>query len=459
MKGTQDLTQGPVGRQIIRFALPMLIGNLFQQLYNVVDSIIVGNVLGKEALAAVGSGFPILFSVISFFIGTASGFTIVTAQYYGAKKLDALPRLADTMYIFLLVSSIVVSAIGLLFTDAIFRLMDIPEEIIPQATEYLRIIFGGIILFFGFNGTSAILRGLGDSKTPLYFLIVSTLFNILFDYLFVMVLDMGVAGAAWATLISQGGAFITGIIYLNRTHPIIQLRWRKYIFDKALFYKSVRIGLPGGFQQTFVAIGFLALFRIVNSFGTNVVAAYTVAIRINQLVSLPAMNFGSALSTFTGQNLGAGKSQRVKQGLRTTLFISSLFAVAVSLFVIIYRHTLIGIFVQDEAVIRLGAEYLSIASIFYVIFSAMFVYMGVMRGAGDTIFTMLVSLLSLWVIRIPLAYILSSWIGVTGIWWSIPVGWTMGMLASLIYYNTGRWKRHVVIKKSTPNSTQTIENQ
>ena len=212
----KDLTTGKEGSLILKFALPMLLGNVFQQLYNIVDSIIVGNFIGKEALAAVGASFPIIFAFLSLIIGIVSGSTIVISQYFGAKDIEKVKRAIDTLFIFLFFASIIISIVGIIFSEDIFRMLKLPEEIIPQATTYFNIFIGGVIVSFGFNGTSAILRGLGDSKTPLYFLIVSTFFNIGFDLLFVLVFKWGIAGVAIATVLAQGGAFLTAIIYLNR---------------------------------------------------------------------------------------------------------------------------------------------------------------------------------------------------------------------------------------------------
>ena len=294
----------------------MLLGNVFQQLYNIVDSIIVGKVLGKEALASVGASFPIIFTLIALLIGIGSGFSIVISQFYGAKDIDRVKRSIDTMYIFLFVAGFIISILGIYFSEDLFRLLQLPKELVPQATVYLNIYMAGMILFFGFSGTSSVLRGLGDSRTPLYFLILASILNIVFDLLFVMVFKWGIAGAAWATVIAQGIAFIAALLYLNRTHKIMKFSFAKLRFDKDLFYKSLKIGLPSGMQHTFVAAGMMALLGIVNGFGTDVIAAYTAAGRIDSLAMMPAMNFSQAVSAFVGQNLGANKIERVNKVLR-----------------------------------------------------------------------------------------------------------------------------------------------
>jgi len=314
----KDLTKGSEGKLIFQFATPMILGNIFQLLYNIVDSIIVGNYIGKEALAAVGVSFPFIFALISFVVGISAGFTIIISQYFGAKDIDKILKTVDTMYIFLFFASIIVSSIGLIFTEKILLLMQVPVEVLPMAVDYLKIYLGGIIVFFGFFGTSAILRGLGDSKTPLYFMVISTITNIILDITLITYFNMGVQGVALATIISQGGAFITAILYLNKTHSIVRLTTWNLTFNKAIFQKSLKIGIPSGIQNTIVSVGMMALFGIVNTFGATTAAAYSVALRIDSLASL---NFSAALSTFVGQNIGANKIDRVKKGLVSTLLI------------------------------------------------------------------------------------------------------------------------------------------
>jgi putative MATE family efflux protein len=442
----KDLTEGNAARLIFNFTIPMLLGNLFQQSYHLINTFIVGNFLGKEALAAVGASFPIIFTLISLIIGVATGGTIVIAQYFGAKDYKTVKLACDTVFIFFIIASIIMSVIGVFFAESIFRLIRLPEEIIPQATTYLQIYFSGLILFFGFNGTSAILRGLGDSTTPLYFLIISAFSNIGLDLLFILVFKWGIAGAALATIISQGGAFIALALYLHRYHEIIKFNVFKFQFDNKIFRESLRIGLPTGVQQTFISLGMLALMSIVNTFGTDVVAAYSVAGRIDNLAVLPAMTFGAALATFVGQNLGAGKTDRVKSGLKATLIMSLGISLVVTLLNIIFRKQLIGLFTDDAEVIRIGSEYLLIVCSFYLPFTAMFNINGVLRGAGDTFVPMFISLISLWVIRVPLAWIFSSRIGERGIWWAIPAGWIIGLILYYLYYKTGNWKHKVIVK-------------
>jgi putative MATE family efflux protein len=441
----KDLTSGKEGKLILRFALPMLLGNVFHQLYNIVDSVIVGNYIGKEALAAVGASFPVIFVFFSLVLGITSGSTVVISQYFGAGENDKVKRTIDTLFIFLFFASIAVSVLGIIFSREIFLLLRLPQEVIPMAEQYLKIFFGGVIAFFGFMGISASLRGLGDSMTPLYFLIISTVFNIGFDLLFVLVFEWGIAGVAAASIVAQGGAFVTAVIYLNRTHQIVRLSLFRLKFNRSLFRKSLRIGLPTGVQQTVIAAGMMALVWIVNDFGTNVIAAYSVAARINSLATLPAMNFASALATFVGQNLGAKREYRVRTGFIATLKMSSLVSITVTMVVLVFGDFIMSLFTNDPQVIEIGREYLTIVGSFYLLFSAMFSTSGVLRGAGATLVPMITTIFSLWVFRIPGAYLLSQRYGEIGIWWAIPIGWFMGLVMSYAYYLTGRWKNKVVV--------------
>lgn len=441
----KDLTEGKESSLILKFALPMLFGNVFQQLYNIVDSVIVGNFIGKEALAAVGASFPIIFAFLSLIIGIASGSTIVISQYFGAKDIEKVKRTIDTLFIFLFFASITIGIIGIIFSEDIFRLLKLPEEIIPQAKTYFNIFIGGVVVSFGFNGTSAILRGLGDSKTPLYFMIIATFVNIGLDLLFVLVFKWGIAGVSIASVLAQGGAFLTAIIYLNKNHNIIRFSIPKMVFDREIFKKSIRIGLPTGVQQSLVAFGMMALISIVNKFGTNVIAAYSVAIRVNSLATMPAMNFAAAVGTFVGQNIGAKKTERVRAGFIATLRMSSFVSLGVSATVLLFGEPIMALFTKDLEVIRIGNEYLKIVGAFYIVFSIMQTAIGIMRGAGDTLIPMFITLIALWVIRIPVAVILSNHFGEVGIWWAEPIGWIIACSLSVAYYLTGRWKRKSVV--------------
>ncbi|NLW59240.1 MAG: MATE family efflux transporter [Firmicutes bacterium] len=444
----QDLTRGREGRLIFAFALPMLIGNIFQQLYNTVDSIIVGNTLGKAALAAVGASFPLIFLLVSLIIGLTMGSTVLIAQFYGARRLDQVKKAIDTTYIFLFVAALVFTLLGLVTSKPLLKLLKTPAEIFPLAQTYLQIIIAGLIFTFGFNTISAVLRGLGNSKTPLYFLILSTLLNIVLDLVFILAFGWGVAGAAWATVIAQAVSFLLGQLYLARRFALFRFDLKKMTFDRTIFFTTVKIGLPTGVQQMLVATGMMALSRIVNNFnfGTAAVAAYTAAGRIDSFASMPAMNLSAALSSFVGQNLGAGKPERVKRGYLSTLGMAIAIALATTLTVALFGPELIALFNTDPEVIAIGASYLVIVGSFYPVFAWMFITNGVLRGAGDTLIPMFFSVFSLWLIRVPVAALLARRLGTNGIWWGIPVAWTVGALLGFGYFLSGRWRRRSLIQ-------------
>ncbi|MBU0489300.1 MAG: MATE family efflux transporter [Bacteroidetes bacterium] len=443
----KDLTEGKVGKQIVAFAMPMLLGNLFQQLYNVIDSVIVGQYIGNEALAAVGASFPIIFLMISLSNGIASGISIVISQYFGAKDIKNVRKAIDTMYIFMIVASVIMTFAGIYLGRMVFRITELPEEVMPGAVLYLNIFMGGYILFFGFHGTAAILRGLGDSKTPLYFMIFSTVLNIGLDLLLVLVFGMGIEGVAIASVISMGLAFLATVIYLNSKHELLRIRSIRLQFDRDILRKSIRIGLPSGVQQMIVALGMIFMFWIVNQFGTTTIAAFSIASRIDSMASTPAMMFAAALATFVGQNVGAGKLDRVKKGMQTTMIWTGSISVFVSLVVILFGRQIMQLFTPDPAVIESGVSYLVIVCSFYIFFSTMFTFNGVLRGAGDTIIPMFITFFSLWVVRLPLSWYLSNNIGEHGIWWGIPIAWFCGMILAWVYYSTGHWKKKSVFHR------------
>ncbi len=443
----RDLTQGKEASTILKFAIPMLIGNVFQQLYSTVDGIVVGRGVGKEALAAVGASFPIIFFMVSMVIGVSMGATVLLSQFFGAKDFPRMRKTMDTTYIFLFVASMAVTVLGLALSGPILRAIRIPQAVFPLARDYLRIMFAGMFFLFGYNTIGAILRGLGDSRTPLYFLIIATVVNIALDLVFVLGLGWGVAGAAWATVIAQAVSFVIGLVYMQRSrYSFLRNNLRTIRFDREIFRKILKIGLPSGVQNSLVSLGFIALTRIVNPFGTSVIAGYTAASRLGSFAAMPAMNISIALSTFVGQNLGAGKPERVRRGYLSALLMAGTISVVMSAVMVLARGQLISIFNADAGVIEIGSQYLLIVSPFYLVFAAMFVTGGVLRGAGATMMQMISTILALWVIRIPFAAIFAPILGTAGIWWGVPAGWVCGFGISFGYYLTGRWKSKVVAR-------------
>ena len=448
----KDLTKGDETRQLIWFALPMLLGNVFQQFYNMVDSFVVGRFVGTSALAAVGTSFSVIFFMLALITGVTMGSTVLVSQFFGAKDTESLKKVITTSYIFIFATGVVMTLIGVLSTDFILRALAVPDDIMPEASSYLRIIFAGMITTFGYNGVAAMLRGLGDSKTPLYLLIASTLINIVLDLVFVVVFGWGVAGAAWATVIAQGISFVGALIVLDTKNQYVRLDYRNLRWDKEAFSQMLRIGLPTGIQQTLVSLGMMALSRIVNEFGPLTMAAYTAAARIDSIASLPAMSLGQAITTFTGQNIGAGKAERVRRGHLSAIAVNTGISLVITLCVVLFGRRLVGVFTTDGAVVEIGARYLTIVGLFYAVFGVMFINNGVMRGAGDVFIPMINTLLALWLIRVPCALLFTRVfnMGTNGIWWSIPAGWLVGFTFSSWYYLSGKWKNKVVAKRRPP---------
>ena len=437
----RDLTEGPVWKVILRFAFPLLIGNVLQQAYNLTDSIIVGQFLGKEALAAVSASYFIYYFVISLVIGIGSGTTVVISQLYGAKQYAKVQLAFSSFFIFMLVAGIALSIAGIIFAEPLFRITRTPEEVIPQAVSYFRIYIGGTFLFVTFNSIISILRGVGESIRPMVFILITTVLNVLLDLLFILVLHWGIEGAARATVLAQGIGMCIALVYVNNTHPLFSIKKKDMLFDSRLFRESLRIGLPTSVQQCAIAIGLVALLGIVNQFGTDTLTAYGAAGKIDTLITQAILTLSGALAAFCGQNIGARRWKRVQQGVRFTMLANIAIGLLTFLTVWLFGNELMLIFTDDANVIAIGKEYLLIISGFFAIHGALNVLNGALRGAGSTLFPMITSLLCLWIFRIPLAYGFSAWFGRVGIWWAIGFSITIGLVATLIYYKKGRWRK------------------
>ncbi|HBH0415528.1 TPA: MATE family efflux transporter [Clostridioides difficile] len=441
----KDLTTGHEGKSIFFFAMPMLIGSLFQQLYNTADSIIVGRFIGKEAMAAVSGANPIMFLLVAALMGVSLGFSILVSQFYGSGDLKKVKATIDTTYILLFIGSILISILGIVFGGPMLKLMNTPESVFAQSKLYLTIIFSGILFSAGYNSVSAILRGLGDSVTPLYFLIIATILNTVLDLTFIVVLRMGVEGVALATIMAQAVSFIISIIYLNKKHEVLKFKIKGIVYDNKIFKDGLRLGLPSGVQQMLFSIGNMALQFLVNSYGTSAMAAFGAGLRIENFISLPIMNLGSAVSTFVAQNIGAGENERVKKGIRESIKMTLVLAVTVIALILLFRENLIALFNTDKDVIKIGSSYLFIIGPFFLFIGTSFVLSSAMKGAGDSMFALISSIVSLWLGRLPASYMLSKFFGTDGVWMGIPFGWTLGLIVTVIYYKKGHWKTKAIV--------------
>jgi putative MATE family efflux protein len=444
-----DLTKGDERKTIVKYAVPLIVGSVLQNLYSLINSVIVGNYLGKEALAAVGISFPIIFAVTSLIIGFTIGLSIVIGQYFGSKQYDNLKKSISTSYISLVVFAIIMTTFSILTGKYLLKLLGAQEDIIAQATSYFNVFCLGFLFAFPFNATNAVLRGIGDSITPVYFLVFSIVVNFVLNYVFVVVLNYGLTSTAWASVIGQILALILMIVYINKKHPFISIKLKEMKFDSKIFKYIMKISLPSGIQQFVIAINAVVLMSLVASFGTDAIAGYSVATRIDAIASIPAFIFSSALANFVAQNAGALEFKRIKNGLKATLRITVSMTIIISVLIIIFSKTIMSLFTKDIAVIEIGSEYLRTLNYFYVLYAMMFVYQSVFRGSGDTMISMLITLAAIWIVRIPFSYMLSKHLGTLGIWLGIPIGWFVGLILSYSYYKSRRWELKFVMQMRT----------
>lgn len=396
-------------------------------------------------MAAVSGASPIMFLLTSMLMGITLGFSILVSQYYGSKDMPKVKATLDTSSLFILVGSIVITFVGVFFSKGILTLMNTPESIIGPATNYLIIIFIGTLFSAGYNSISAILRGLGDSKNPLIFLIIATVLNIILDVVFVIFFGMGIEGVALATIIAQGISFLFSVVYLNKKHPVLKIKVRALVYDHSIFIKGLKLGIPSAIQQMLFSLGNIALQSLVNGYGTYAMAAFGAGVKIESLISIPIINLGAAVSTFVAQNMGAGKVERIKRGVRASVLMALTLSAVVAVLFLFASKQLIGLFNTTPEVLAIGSHYLLIIGPAFVIVSTSFMWTSAIRGAGASMFSMLSSLISLWVARIPASYLLSQFLGTDGIWLGIPIGWAVGWIVIFIYYRRGTWENKGVV--------------
>lgn len=439
-----DMTKGSTYKLLISFMMPMLFGNLFQQLYNIVDSMIVGKFVGADALAAVGATGSINFLFFSLCNGLANGISIVIAQYFGAKKdKDVKNTIGNAMYI-MIAGSALMTFLGLVLSRPVMELLNTPANIIDESVAYMRIICIGISFISLYNCVSAILRALGDSKSPLYFLILSCFTNIAMDIIFVTVFNMGVRGAAWATIISQLIAAAGSLLFALAKNDYFKLEKNDLKYSAIIVKQSVRIGVPLAFQSSLIAVSCVVLQSVVNTFGSAVVAAFTATSRIEQIVQQPFNSLGMAESTYSGQNIGAGNEERVKKGLWSGMAIMACFTL---LFVPLAQfggNVIMKLFVNDAEVIALGAHALKITSWFYLFLGMIYVARGMLNGAGDAAFAFINGVVEM-LGRICFAkpFTLIPGVGVWGVWLATAMTWCVTGIISLLRYLQGKWKMNL----------------
>ncbi len=442
---TQDMTTGKPTKKILLFALPMLLGNIFQQVYNLVDTIVVGRFVGPDALAAVGSSFTMMTFITSVIIGLCMGAGVLISQLFGAKETVRMQRAISTSFTFILVITLIIMAITLIFIDPILKLFQTPVQIVEDTKTYLTFIFGGLIFTFLYNFATCLLRAIGDSKTPLYALIAACLINVVLDLVFVIVLHLGVMGAALATVIAQAVSALLGCIYAIKKLSFLQIQKENLIFDREMFRMTARYSVLTSVQQSIMNFGILMVQGLVNTFGATAMAAFAAAVKIDSFAYMPVQEFGNAFSTYVAQNVGAEKTDRIKQGVHAAIRTIILFCIVISSVVLIFARQLITIFVSasETAIIDIGAQYLYIVGVFYVLIGFLFMFYGFYRGIGQHSMSIILTILSLGT-RVALAYLLAPTpIGLVGIWWAIPIGWAIADLVGFVVYGRGKWTRFV----------------
>lgn len=431
----KDLTKGTPAKLIFGFALPLLIGNLFQQLYGMVDTLIVGRTIGVDALASVGSTGSIMFFMIGFVQAMTSGFSIVTAQYYGARKKSGVRRSFCVSISLGALVSVILTACSLFFARDILRLLDTPERIFEGAYSYISVIYGGIGISVLFNLLSNTLLALGDSKPPLFFLIIACIVNILLDLLFILGFSWGVAGAAWATVISQATASLLCLVYIVWKLPVLHLRRKDWKIRSADLVRSVRIGMPMGFQASIIAIGAIILQWALNTLGPDAVAAFTVVRSIDMVAVLPMASFGLAMGTYVGQNYGAGDIARIRLGVKQCCAMSLAFSVMVALVNIFGGHYLISLFIgrEQEHITALGQTFLTINGSAYWILALLFIFRFSLQGLGKSLIPTFAGIMEL-VARAVAAIVLTDRFGFIGACMANPLAWIGSCVPLAIAY-------------------------
>ena len=437
----KDLTEGNPQKVLWRFTIPMFISVIFQQLYNIADSVIAGKFAGEDALAAVGASYPITMIFMAIAVGSNVGCAVVISQLFGAKEYGKMKTAVYTTLLSSFVLAVVLTVGGLLGTQSLMRMIRTPDNIFSDGALYLRIYVGGLIFLFLYNVATGIFTALGDSKTPLYFLIGSSLGNIALDTWFVAGFHWGVAGVAWATFLAQGIACILALLTLIRRLRQVGTKEAFALFSWSMLKKISLIAVPSILQQSFVSVVNIFIQSLVNSFGSSVIAGYSAAIKLNTFSVTCFTTLGNGVSSFSAQNLGAGKVDRARKGLQAGVKMGLLTAVPFFIAFFIFGQNMIQLFMSGDAsavAMNTGISFLKIVAPFYFVISVKLVIDGMLRGAGAMVSFMAATFADL-ILRVILSYILASYFEVTGIWMSWPIGWSIATLMSVLFYLRGKW--------------------
>ena len=434
------MTEGVIWKKILLFSLPLLLGNVFQQLYNTVDSIIVGNYIGGDALAAVGTSGPIINLLVGFFMGIATGAGVVIARYFGARDEQGVHDAVHTTLAATIFGGLFLMVIGVLLSPLVVRLIGVPENIMADSISYLRIYFGGIIAMMVYNMGAGILRAVGDSKTPLYFLIISSIVNIILDMLFVIVFDMGVAGVAWATLIAQAVSATLTIITLCRVKTSYRVYLQQIRIRIPYLKEIIRIGLPSGLQNAIISMSNIVVQSYINSFGSAAIAGYSTYGKVDAFALMPVMSLSMAVTTFTSQNIGAQNYDRVRKGVKTGLLMSCGTAIVLTTGVVIFARPLLGIFTNDQQIIDYGLLTMTYQAPFYVILGLNNTLAGILRGAGKASVPSIIMAANMCGVRILwLTILMPIFHSIIVVYLAFSITWTTTGLCLIWYYRRSRW--------------------
>ena len=445
MSKVQNMTTGNEARHIILFALPLLGGNILQQTYNIIDTAIVGKFLGGDALAAVGSTGSLTFLFFTLCMGLSTGAGIIVSQYFGADNKNRLNSAVICSALVTLVFGILTSVVSIALTVPLLKLLNVPDALLDTAAVYMRIACAGTVAVAAYNWINSVMRALGDSTTPLIFLAIASVLNAGLDLLFVVVFSMGVAGAALATVVAQGLSAVLCIIYCFRGGRLIKLELSRSMIRREMISLCIRTGIPVALQFSPISLSMAALQRVTNDFGSTVMAAYTIAMRIEQFVHQPFSSISSAISTFTGQNIGASQKDRAVKGLRSTMLISAVTAFTVAALFIVFGKAIAGIFVDDTEVIAITARSLIITGSCYWALGLIYAVRGFLNGTGDTGYALLNGMTEV-ICRVSLSLILTKipLISFWGIWVTTSVTWLITAVVGLVRYKSGKWAAKAV---------------
>jgi len=439
-----DMTKGPIMRLVILFAIPIIIGNVLQQLYNTIDTLIIGNFCDAVSLAAVGTSAQPVEVLLCVFMGIGSGISILVSQYAGSGDEEKLRKIVETSTAFLYLSAIPLTILGMFIGPLVLKIMQVPEDAWDLSNAYLRIIFLGTLGNMGYNLNAGILRGVGDSRASLIFLLISCVINIVLDYLFVAIIPWGVEGAAIATVVAMYASWVFSIVYMRKMYPELEFKWIPKKLDKQMLGSIISVGLPLGLNNSLYTVGHIVMQSLINMQGSTFMAACAVATKLTGIANVAITSFSNAACTFSGQNLGAKDYVRLKKGHLLIPVWSGTVTCTAGVLLTIFCRPVLSIFTKDPAVLEMAALYIRIVLPFtwlYAVFNGIINYV---NGVGEVRYTTIVNILMLWAVRIPVAYFINYFIDGKYVMASLPISFAFGMICMLCYYNTKKWKKLIL---------------